>query len=174
MTREEKNQFVDQLAATLGENPIVYLTDTSELNADATSKLRRSCHKNGITLRVVKNTLLKRAMDQDEGSDYSELYDTLKGTTALMFAEVANAPAKMIKEFRKKNDKPLLKGAIIEDAVYIGEENLTALAEIKSREELIGEIVGLLQSPLKNVVSSLKSGGQTISGLLKTLEERAN
>ncbi len=174
MTREEKNQFVDQLASTLGESPIVYLADTSALNAVDTSKLRRSCHSKGIKLQVVKNTLLKRAMDKDDGSDYSELYETLKGTTSLMFADVANAPAKLIREFRKSHDKPLLKGAIIEDAVYIGEENLIALSEIKSREEMIGEIIGLLQSPIKNVIGSLQSGGQTISGLLKTLEERAS
>jgi len=174
MTREEKNQFIDQLASTLGESPIVYLADTSELNADDTSKLRRSCHKQGIKLQVVKNTLLKRAMDQDEGSDYSDLYDTLKGATSLMFAEVANAPAKLIKDFRKTHAKPILKGAIIEDAVYVGDENLTALSEIKSKEEMIGEIIGLLQSPIKNVIGSLQSGGQTISGVLKTLEQRAS
>ncbi|MFT4660346.1 MAG: large subunit ribosomal protein L10 [Patiriisocius sp.] len=174
MNKEEKNQFIDQLASTLGESPIVYLADTSELNADDTSKLRRSCHKQGITLQVVKNTLLKRAMDQDEGSDYSELYDTLKGATSLMFADVANAPAKLIKDFRKTHAKPILKGAIIEDAIYIGDENLTALSEIKSKEEMIGDIIALLQSPIKNVLGSLQSSGQTISGLLKTLEERAN
>ena len=172
MNKEEKNQFIDQLASTLGESPIVYLADTSELNADDTSKLRRSCHKHGITLQVVKNSLLKRAMDQDEGSDYSELYDTLKGATSLMFADVANAPAKLIKDFRKTHEKPILKGAIIEDAIYIGDENLIALSEIKSKEEMIGEIIGLLQSPAKNVISALQSGGQTLSGIVKTLSER--
>jgi large subunit ribosomal protein L10 len=173
MTREDKNKFIDELAEKLSASPILYLADTSELTVENTNDLRRSCHKNDITLKVVKNKLLRKAFERVEGYDYSELYETLSGPTSLMFSEVANAPAKLIKDFRKKHDKPILKGAFIEEAVFVGDDQLDALSALKSREELIGEIVGLLQSPVQNVVSALQSGGNTISGLVKALEERA-
>lgn len=173
MTREDKNRFIDELAEKLSSSPVLYLADTSELTVENTNDLRRSCHKNDITLKVVKNKLLRKAFERVEGYDYSELYETLSGPTSLMFSEVANAPAKLIKDFRKKHDKPILKGAFIEEAVFVGDDKLDALSALKSREELIGDVIGLLQSPVQNVVSALQSGGNTISGLVKALEERA-
>ncbi|WP_306642496.1 50S ribosomal protein L10 [Sanyastnella coralliicola] len=173
MTREEKTQMIEDLQAVLAENDVLYLTDASGLDSVSTSQLRGECFKNGITLRVVKNTLLKIAMDRTEGKDFSPLYDeTLKGQTALMIASVGNAPAKLIKEFRKKSDRPTLKGAYIEEACFVGDDKLETLSQIKSKEEVIGEIIGLLQSPAKNVLSALQSGGSTIAGLVKTLQER--
>jgi large subunit ribosomal protein L10 len=174
MTREEKNKFIDELAVQISSGSVLYLADTSELNAENTNKLRRTCFKSNIKLQVVKNALLKKALDRIEGVDYSEMYDVLHGSTSIMLTEVGNAPAKLIKEFRKKHDKPILKGAFIDSAVFIGDDKLEMLAALKSREELIGEIIGLLQSPAKNVISALKSGGNTIAGLVKTLEERAS
>lgn len=172
MTREEKSQYIDDLATRLSESGVFYLTDTAGLTVEAVNQLRERCFKNNIELRVVKNSLLKKAMEKVEATNYEDLYGVLAGPTAIMFAEVGNAPAKLIKDFRKKNDKPLLKGAFIEEAIYTGEENLDFLTSIKSKEELIGEIVSLLQSPAKNVISGLKSGGNTIAGLIKTLSER--
>jgi large subunit ribosomal protein L10 len=171
MTREEKSQVIEQLTATLADNQNIYLADISGLDAGTTSRLRRACFKAGVSLNVVKNTLLAKAMESSE-KDFGELPTVLKGNTSLMIAEAGNAPAKVIKDFRKKSDKPLLKGAFIEEAIFIGDEQLDTLVEIKSREELIGEIVGLLQSPAKNVISALKSGGGTLSGILKTLSEK--
>ena len=171
MTREEKSQVIEDLTAQLAESTNIYLTDISGLNADATSRLRRACFKAGIQLAVVKNTLLVKAMETSE-KDFGELPEVLKGNTSIMLSEVGNAPAKVIKEFRKKSDKPFLKGAFIEEAIYVGDDQLESLVNIKSREELIGDIVGLLQSPAKNVVSALKSGGGTIAGIIKTLSER--
>lgn len=173
MTREEKNQVIEELSATLKEKNVVYLTDTSGLTVEATNNLRRACFEKNIQLRVVKNTLLKKAMERSE-KDFSPLFASLKGTTAVMVTEVGNVPAKLIKEFRMKNEKPLLKGAFIDSDCYVGEEYLDTLATLKSREELIGDIIGLLQSPAKNVISALKgSAGQKIAGLVKALEERA-
>ena len=171
MTREEKSQVIEDLTAQLADSANIYLADISGLNADTTSKLRRACFKANVKLAVVKNTLLAKAMESSE-KDFGELPEVLKGNTSIMLSETGNAPAKVIKEFRKKNKKPLLKGAFIEEAIYIGDDQLDALVDIKSREELIGEIVGLLQSPAKNVISALKSGGSTIAGLVKTLQER--
>lgn len=171
MTREEKSQVIEQLTAQLTENPTIYLADISGLDAGATSNLRRACFKAGVKLSVVKNTLLAKAMESSD-KDFGNLTETLKGNTSLMFAEVSNAPAKVIKEFRKKSEKPVLKGAYIEESVYVGDDQLDALVDIKSKEELIGEIIGLLQSPAKNVISALKSGGGTIAGIVKTLSER--
>lgn len=173
MTKEEKNQLVVELTESIAASESFYLTDSSELDAESTSKLRRECFKNGIKLRVVKNTLLKRAFEAIEDVDYTPLYDTLKGNTAVMFTEVANSPAKLIKSFRKEHEKPLLKGAFIEHECYIGDDQVDMLSTIKSKEELIGDIIGLLQSPAKNVISSLQSGGNTVSGLVKALAERA-
>ena len=171
MTREEKSQVIENLTTQLSDNPIIYLTDISGLDAEITSNLRRACFKAGVKLAVVKNTLLAKAMESSD-KDFGELSETLKGNTSLMFSETGNAPAKVIKAFRKKSEKPLLKGAFIEEAVYIGDDQLDRLVDIKSKEELIGDIIGLLQSPAKNVISALKSGGSTLSGIVKTLSER--
>ncbi len=171
MTKEEKNQFIDNLTIRLNNANIFYLADIAGLNADSSSKLRRSCSNSDIQLEVVKNTLLKKALEKAEGN-YDELYDTLKGNTSIMFATAGNAPAKVIKNFRKKSEKPLLKGAFIEEAIYIGDENLDFLVAIKSKEELIGDIVALLQSPAKNVISALQSSGGKIAGIVKTLSEK--
>lgn len=172
MTKAEKNQLIDDLAASLTANDVIYLADTSELDAEATSNLRRTCFQNNIKLNVVKNTLLKKAFEKVEGKDFSELHEVLAGPTALMLSDTGNAPAKLIKEFRKKHERPLLKAAYVEEMCFIGDDQLTTLSEIKSREELIGEVIGLLQSPIKNVVGALKSGGHTVSGLVKALSER--
>lgn len=171
MTREEKSQVIETLTAQLSDNANIYLADISGLDAGNTSNLRRACFKAGVQLAVVKNTLLKKAMESSD-KDFGELTGILKGNTSLMFSETGNAPAKVIKEFRKKSDKPLLKGAYIQESIYVGDNQLDSLVELKSKDELIGEIIGLLQSPAKNVVSALKSGGSTIAGLVKTLSER--
>ena len=171
MTREEKSQVIKDLTAELANNSNIYLADISGLNAGTTSNLRRACYKANVQLAVVKNTLLEKAMEASD-RDFGDLPTVLKGNTSVMYSETGNAPAKVIKAFRKKSDKPLLKGAFIEEAVYLGDEQLDMLVDIKSKEELIGEIVGLLQSPAKNVISALKSGGGTIAGIIKTLSER--
>lgn len=141
------------------------------MDATQTSDLRRACFKENIQLQVVKNTLLAKAMEASD-QDFGELTEILKGNTSLMFSETGNAPAKVIKNFRKKSDKPILKGAFIEQAIYIGDDQIDALTAIKSKEELVGEIITLLQSPTKNVISALQSGGGKLSGILKTLSER--
>jgi len=171
MTREEKATVIQDLTTQLGENSIIYLADISGMDAGTTSDLRRACFKANIKLAVVKNTLLAKAMDASD-REFGELPEVLKGNTSLMLSEVGNAPAKLIKNFRKKSNKPLLKGAFVEEAVYIGDENLDALVSIKSKEEMIGEIIGLLYSPAKNVISGLKSGGGKLAGILKTLSEK--
>ncbi|PVW16326.1 50S ribosomal protein L10 [Marixanthomonas spongiae] len=171
MTREEKSQVIESLTAQLSENSIIYLADISGLDAVATTKLRRACFKAGVSLNVVKNTLLSKAMESTD-KDFGQLSEVLKGNTSLMVSETGNAPAKVIKEFRKKSEKPLLKGAFVEEAIYVGDEQLDKLVEIKSKEEVIGDIIGLLQSPAKNVISALKSGGSTIAGIVKTLSEK--
>lgn len=173
MTREEKAKYIDELTVQLTEANIIYLADTAELTVEVINNLRRRAFNSNVSLRVVKNTLLEKAMERVEGKDFGDLKDTLSGATSIMFAEVANVPAKLIKEFRKKSDKPLLKGAYIDESVFIGDSQLDALVSLKSKEELLGEIIGLLQSPAKNVVSGLKGAGGKIAGILKTLEERA-
>ena len=172
MTRTEKDQLIDELAQILAEKNVVYLTDASGLDSDATTSLRRECFKKDIRVRVVKNTLLRQAMERTEGRDYAELYDVLKGQTALLVGDIGNAPARVLKEFRKKHDMPVLKGAYVEEATYLGDENLELLTAIKSKEELIGDVIALLQSPAKNVIGALNSGGNTLSGLVKALQER--
>ncbi len=172
MTRAEKEEIIKNLQQKLNDNSIFYLADISDLDADSSSKLRRLAHKREVSLNVVKNTLLRKALEAAEGS-YEEFYDLLKGNTSIMFSEVGNAPAKLIKEFRKNNDRPILKGAFIEEAIFIGDDKVNALSEIKSKEEVIADIIAILQSPAKNVVSALQSGGNTISGLVKALGERA-
>lgn len=171
MTREEKSIVIEDLTAQLAENSNIYIADISGLDAAATSNLRRACFKANISLSVVKNTLLAKAMEASD-KDFGELPSILKGNTSIMLSETGNAPAKVIKDFRKKADKPILKGAFIEEAIYLGDENLEALVNIKSKEEVIGDIIGLLQSPAKNVVSALKSSGGKIAGILKTLSEK--
>lgn len=156
MTREEKSIAIQDLTAQLADSKVVYVADISGLNAGLTSDLRRACFKAGIKLEVVKNTLLEKAMEASE-NEYGDLPSILKGNSALMISEVANGPAKIIKEFRKKGEKPLLKGAYINEEVYIGDSQLDSLVAIKSREEMIGEIIGLLQSPAQRVISALQN-----------------
>ena len=171
MTREEKSKVIERLTAELADNTNIYMTDTSGLNAIDTSKLRRACFKANIKLSVVKNSLLAKAMEASE-KDFGELNQVLVGNTALMYSEVGNSPAKLIKEFRKKSEKPILKGASIEDTVYLGDDQVSFLANIKSKEELIGEVISILQSPSKNLISALLSSKSTISGVLKTLVDK--
>lgn len=176
MRREEKTEVINSLVAGLGEYTHFYLTDISGLNAAQTAALRRKCYESDIKLIVVKNTLLGKALEQ-VGSADAEIVATLAGSTSLMLTNVGNAPAKLIKEFRKaaKAEKPLLKAAMVDQCVYVGEESLEALINVKSRDELIADVIALLQSPAKNVISALQgSAGQKIAGLVKTLEERAS
>ena len=174
MKKEDKALIIESLKETLQKYSAIYLVDVTGLNSTATSDLRRKCFKNEVKMVVVKNTLLQKAMDQLE-ADYSPLYDSLKGTTALMLANVANAPAKLIKDVSdKKTGIPGLKAAFAEESFYIGADQLEALVNIKSKKELIADVIALLQSPAKNVVSALQSGGNTIHGVLKTLGEREN
>ena len=156
MTREQKAVAIEDLKAKLAENNVIYIADISGLNAEVTSNLRKACYKAGVSLEVVKNTLLAKAMEASD-RNYEELPSTLKGNSAIMFAETANAPAKIIKEFSKKAEKPAVKGAFIMDEVYTGENLLDTLVSIKSKEEVIGEIIGLLQSPAQRVISALKN-----------------
>lgn len=173
MTREEKGQMIVELTETINDANVIYLTDTSELNAEQTSNLRRECFKRGIKLKVVKNTLLYKALEAVEGKDLSPLLEALKGNTSLMIAEAGNAPAKLIQEFRKQHERPILKAAYVEEECYLGDDQLSNLAEIKSKDELIGDVIMLLQSPMKTLIGQLQSGQNNITGLLKTLEERA-
>ena len=171
MTREEKSQVIETLTTKLTESNIIYLADISGLNALETSNLRRACFKANIKLAVVKNTLLGKAMSKSD-KDFGELPAVLKGNTSILVSDTGNAPAKLIKEFRKKSDKPLLKGAYVEEAIYVGDDQLDALVNIKSKEEVIGDIITILQSPAKNVISALQSGGNKLSGIIKTLSEK--
>ena len=173
MTREEKNTIIDSLSESIKSENHFYLADTSELNAADTSLLRRKCFEKNIRLLVVKNTLLKKAFEK-AGGEYDELYPVLKDSTSIIFSEIGNVPAKLIKEFRKKHEKPVLKAAFVEESVYIGEDQLDVLSSLKSKEELIADVIALLQSPLKTVLSQLNSGGQTLTGVLKTLSEKEN
>jgi large subunit ribosomal protein L10 len=157
MTKQDKANMIDELQAVLAEAKIIYLADIDGLNAVNTTELRRACYKSNVSLRVVKNTLLKKAMEQIEDKNFEELYGSLKGNTALMTAEVGNAPAKVIDTFRKKSEKPILKGAWIEDNTFVGDDKLPQLVALKSREELIADIIMLLQSPIKTVVSQLEN-----------------
>jgi len=171
MTREEKSLVIEELTAQLKDNSNIYLADISGLNAGDTSNLRRACFKADVQLSVVKNTLLEKAMEASD-KDFGDLPTALKGNTSVMYSETGNAPAKVIKAFRKKSEKPLLKGAFVEETVYLGDDQLDMLVDVKSREELIGDIIGLLQSPAKNVVSALQSSGGKLSGILKTLSQK--
>ena len=171
MKKEEKNQSVDVLAEKLSVSNNFYLTDISNLNVETSNKLRRICFKRNIQLKMVKNTLLKKAMEKS-GKDFSSLYDILKGSTSIMFSEVANDPAKMIREFRRTAPKPILKAAYVEETVYVGDEQLDALINIKSKNEMIGVVISMLRSPLNNVMSALQSGSNKLSGIVKTLSEK--
>lgn len=173
MTRQEKDTLISDLAERLSKSEVIYLTDVADLNAEDSGKLRRLCFQRQVQLQVVKNTLLQKAMERVDDKDYGDLASVLKGNTGLMVAEAGNTPAKLIKEFRKKSEKPILKGAYIEESIYIGDNHLEALANLKSKNELIGDVILLLQSPAKSVVSGLQSGGTKLTGILKTLEERA-
>ena len=172
MTRTEKDQLIDELVQMLTEKNVVYLTDASGLDSEATTSLRRECYKKDIRVRVVKNTLLRKAMERTEGREFADLYDVLKGQTALLVGDIGNAPARVLKEFRKKHNMPILKGAYVEEATYLGDNNLEALTNLKSKEEVLADVIALLQSPMKNVVGALNSGGNTLSGLVKALQER--
>jgi large subunit ribosomal protein L10 len=170
MNKEEKVQAVEELKGQLADYKSIYLTDIAGLNAVETSKLRRECFNSNVKLSVVKNTFLERAMSESD-SDFGELKDLLKGNTTIMLSSIGNSPAKVIKKFRKDGDKPILKGAFVDEAIYIGDEHIEALFNLKSKEEVIGEIISLLQSPTKNVISALKSSSATIAGLVKTLRK---
>ena len=171
MRKEDKQVLIDSILSELKACPNFYLTDVSDLNAEKTSQLRRQCFNSGVKMIVVKNALLHKAMQQME-KDYEGLYDVLKGSTALMLCETGNAPAKLIKNFRKTNDRPILKGAFIEECCYIGDDMLDTLCNVKSKNDLIADVIALLQSPMKNVISGLQSGGHKLSGILETLSER--
>ena len=171
MTKEEKKVAIEELKDALGGIKNLYLADIAGLNATQTSNLRKACFNENIKLQVVKNTLLAKAMEASD-HDFSELKNILQGNTSLMFSETGNAPAKVIKNFRKKSDKPILKGAFIEEAIYLGDDQLDKLVAIKSKDELIGEIITLLKSPTKKIITSLQSGGGKLSGILKSLSER--
>jgi len=171
MTKEQKSEVIETLAKQIVEAKSLYLTDIAGLDSKDTTALRRACFKAGIKLSVVKNTLLEKAMESSE-KDFGELKDVLKGNTSLMISEVSNEPAKVIKNFRKKYDKPILKGAYVEESVYIGDHQIDNLIAVKSKEEIIREIITLLQSPVKNVISALQSSGGKLSGILKTLSDR--
>lgn len=171
MTREEKNKVVEELSDYFTNYKFVYVTDPSDMNAIDTNQMRRAFYNKNVKMRVAKNTLIIKALEKSN-VDFKELTDTLKGTTALLFAENAKDAAKAIIDFRKKGSKPVLKGAYIDTDVFIGDDKLEVLNSLKSKEDLIGEIVGLLQSPAKNVISALQSGGGKIAGIVKTLSER--
>jgi large subunit ribosomal protein L10 len=171
MRKEDKNKIIDDLVQRISEYKHFYLTDIGSLNAKDTSDLRRRCFEKDIKLMVVKNTMLQQALERS-GHSYEEIYPALKNSTSVMFTHSGNAPAKLIKEFRKTHAKPLLKGAYVEESVYLGEEQLDALFNLKSRDELIGDIILLLQSPMNNVMGALKSGSNILTGVLKTLEEK--
>ena len=171
MNKQEKNEMIATLQGMLEDNANFYLADISGLTAEENSALRRLCFKREVSLQVVKNTLLKKVFEKND-ADFSELYNVLVGNTSIMQAEEPNIAAKVIKEFRKKNEKPILKAAYLEESLYIGDENLSTLADLKSKNELIGDIITILQSPAKNVIASLQSGGNKLSGIVKTLQER--
>ncbi len=175
MTRTEKTTAIDQLKDVFEKHQFFYITDSSALSVAQVNELRRLCFEKGVTMKVVKNTLAIKALEQfDEAYNYSGLYEALKGPTTVMFSENASLPAKVIKEFRKDGEKPYLKAAYIDKDIFKGDDQLDVLKALKSKEDLIGDVLILLQSPIKNVLGSLNSGAQTISGLLKALEERAS
>ena len=172
MKKELKNQVIESISAELKEYPNFYITDIAGLNAGQTSKLRRECFEKGIKLSVVKNTLFTHVLKASGNAELESLVETLVGNTAIMYTTSANAPAKLIKDWQKKGEKPALKGAYVQECAFIGTDKLDELVAIKSKEELIGDIIALLQSPVQRVLGALQSGGQTIAGVVKTLEEK--
>jgi large subunit ribosomal protein L10 len=173
MNREEKNIEIERISELLKKYPNLYVADTSSLTVAKTTQLRRLCFNKGVKMLVAKNKLIQKAMEKNNKEAYEPIFVALKGTTALMFSEAGNVPAKLIKEFRKGgNEKPLIKGAFIEQSVYLGDNQIDILASIKSKNELIGDIIGLLQSPAKNVIGALQSSGGKLAGIVKTLSER--
>ena len=174
MKKEEKSQMIDSLITKIANNNYIYITDISDLNVETTSKLRRLCFKRNITLQVVKNSLLKKAMERSN-KNFDTLYDVLKGSTSIMLSDTGNLPAKLIKEFRKGTiKKPILKGAYIEEMCFVGDDKLDTLINIKSKNEVIADIIAALQSPAKNVISALQSSGNKLAGIVKTLSEKEN
>lgn len=171
MKKEEKHDVVLALTETIAEYGNFYITDTANLSVAKVNDIRRKCFDNGIKMQVAKNTLIRKAMEASQG-DYSEIFDVLKGSSSILFSKSANAPAKLIKQLRKTGDKPLLKAAYIDSAVFIGDNQLDALVNLKSKEQLVADIIALLQSPAKNVISGLQSGGNKLAGIVKTLQER--
>ena len=171
MRKQEKTQLIEALAERLTNVSSFYLTDISNLNVETSNRLRRLCFKRNIELSMVKNTLLRKAMEKT-GKEFDQLYDVLTGSTSIMFAEVANDPAKLIKEFRKTSQKPILKGAYVQESIYLGDDQLNALMNIKSKNEIIGDVIWMLQSPMNNVMSALQSGGNILSGIVKTMSEK--
>lgn len=172
MRKEEKHEVVLALTETIAEYGNFYITDTANLSVAKVNDIRRKCFESGIKMQVAKNKLIRKAMEASEG-DFSEMFDVLKGSSSILFSKTANAPAKLIKQLRKSGDKPVLKAAYIDSAVFIGDNQLDALVNLKSKEQLVADIIALLQSPAKNVISGLQSsGGNKIAGIVKTLQER--
>ena len=171
MKRDDKQAIIDNLADIIKQYPNFYITDTTGLTVINTTRLRRMCFSKGVKMRVAKNSLIRKAMEK-AGNGYEGIYDALKGTSAIMFSEVGNVPAKIIKEFRKGGNKPVLKGAYIDTAIFLGDNQLDTLVKLKSKNELIGDIIYMLQSPVRNVISALQSGGGKLAGIVKTLSER--
>jgi len=171
MKKEEKHDVVLALTETIAEYGNFYITDTANLSVAKVNDIRRKCFDNGIKMQVAKNSLIRKAMEASQG-DYSEIFDVLKGSSSILFSKSANAPAKLIKQLRKTGDKPLLKAAYIDSSVFIGDNQLDALVNLKSKEQLVADIIALLQSPAKNVISGLQSGGNKLAGIVKTLQER--
>jgi large subunit ribosomal protein L10 len=171
MRREEKDIIIDNLSQQLADTKHFYLADTSGLNAEETSNLRRKCFEKDIKLVVVKNTMLRQALGKSKGN-FEELYDILKNSTSVMFTETGNSPAKLIKEFRKEHERPVLKAAFVEESIYLGDEQLETLSSLKSKNELIGDVLVLLQSPMKNLLSAMQSGGNNLAGVLQTLADK--
>ena len=173
MNKKEKTQFIAELKEKFSESPFFYITDSSTLTVAQTNNLRALCFEKGVEMKVVKNTLAIKALEENaEEKNYTPLFEALKGPTAILFSQTGNMPAKVIKEFREKAERPILKAAYIDSDVFMGDDQVDVLAALKSKEDLIGDIIMLLQSPIKNVVGSLNSGGQTIAGLVKALQER--
>jgi len=171
MKKEEKHEVVLALTETIAEYGNFYITDTANLSVAKVNDIRRKCFENGIKMQVAKNKLIRKAMEASAG-DFSEMFEVLKGSSSILFSKSANAPAKLIKQLRRTGDKPVLKAAYIDSSIFIGDNQLDALVNLKSKEELVADIIALLQSPVKNVISGLQSGGNKLAGIVKTLQER--
>lgn len=172
MKKTDKEIIISNLTEAFASGDYFYFTDTAGLTVEEVNKLRRTCFERGIKMQVAKNTLIKKAM-QAAGKYREELDQVLAGPTSILFSDTGNAPAKMITDVRKNLPKPVIKGAFIDNDIFLGDDQLETLAKLKSKQELIGEVIGLLQSPARNVISALQSGGHTIAGIVKTLQERA-